>query len=160
MSAARMIHLNLSIFIVITITFIGTSRQNSMTSVFESKHSDESVWHEKPSASPRIPKVYLGAIIPKSNLLSLQRLFFKRISDTVDSINNNKIKLYDFTFTKHFRIGRGPWMMMNLEASPLDILNTLCNNLLQHNVITVIYLTNNEVYQGNAASVQYLLQLT
>ncbi|XP_035210254.1 glutamate receptor ionotropic, NMDA 2B-like, partial [Stegodyphus dumicola] len=160
MSAARMIHLHLSIFIVITITLIGPSSQNSMTSMFESKQFDESVWQENPPAGPRIPNVYLGAIIPKSNLLSLQRMFFKRISDTVDSINNNKIKLYDFTFTKHFRIGRGPWMMMNLEASPMDILNTLCKNLLAHNVITVIYLTNNEIYQGNAASVQYLLQLT
>ena len=50
--------------------------------------------------------------------------------------------------------------MLPLSSSPLEILQALCDHLLMNDVVTVIYFTNSETYGINAASVQYLLQLT
>ncbi|GFU00789.1 uncharacterized protein NPIL_446281 [Nephila pilipes] len=109
-------------------------------------------------SSHRQRNIHLGAILPKTSLLTTQRMYFKRMQDATENINKNKY--YDFNFTKNYRIAQGPWLMMHLSASPLEILTTLCSQLLTKDVITIIYLTNSEVYGTNAASVQYLLQLT
>ncbi|XP_055944926.1 glutamate receptor ionotropic, NMDA 2B-like [Argiope bruennichi] len=49
---------------------------------------------------------------------------------------------------------------MALAASPLNVLKTLCDKVLPHNVTAIIYMTNSPVYGSNAASAQYMLQLT
>lgn len=109
-------------------------------------------------SSHRQKNIHLGAILPKTSLTTFQRMYFKRMLDATENINKNKY--YDFNFTKNYRIAQGPWLMMPLSASPLEILTTLCSQLLAKDVVTIIYLTNSEVYGTNAASVQYLLQLT
>ncbi|KAF8778337.1 hypothetical protein HNY73_015068 [Argiope bruennichi] len=109
-------------------------------------------------SSHRQKNIHLGAILPKTSLLTTQRMYFKRLLDATEIVNKNKY--YDFNFTKNYRIAQGPWLMMHLSASPLEILTTLCSQLLTKDVVTIIYLTNSEVYGTNAASVQYLLQLT
>ncbi|KAG8192932.1 hypothetical protein JTE90_028057 [Oedothorax gibbosus] len=109
-------------------------------------------------SSHRQKSIHLGAILPKTSLTTFHRMYFKRMKDATENINKNKY--YDFNFTKYYQIEKGPWLMMPLSASPLEILTTLCSQLLADNVVTIIYLTNSEVYGTNAASVQYLLQLT
>lgn len=49
--------------------------------------------------------------------------------------------------------------MMALAASPLTVLQTLCE-LLTYNVSAIMYMTNHPVYGSNAPSAQYMLQLT
>lgn len=103
-------------------------------------------------------EIHLGAVLPKTSLLTFQRAYFKRMSDAIENLNKNKYM--NFNFTKQYKVAQGPWLMMPLSASPLEILKTLCDHLLLNDVVTIIYFTNSETYGINAASVQYLLQLT
>lgn len=102
--------------------------------------------------------IRIGAVLPKTSLLTFQRRYFKTMQTAITNINTNKYTL--FNFTERYKIAQGPWLMMTLAASPLEILKTLCDHLLMSDVITIIYFTNAEAYGSNAASVQYLLQLT
>lgn len=85
--------------------------------------------------------------------LSLQRL-----QDAVEALMKNRQAKYNFT--NYFRISQAQVVLLALTPSPTEILSTLCNQLLVKNVSTIIYMTNSESWGKNAASAQYLMQLT
>lgn len=111
-----------------------------------------------PSHQPRRQNITFGAILPRTALITVRRSYYKRIFESVDNLIKNKHNT--FNFTNNYNITLAPVVMMSLSPSPNEILNALCTNLLSHGVITILYLTNSEVYGSNAASAQYLLQLT
>ena len=47
----------------------------------------------------------------------------------------------------------------NLSLSLSEILDNLCDKFLRHNVTTILYLTNSELFGRSTASSQYFLQL-
>ena len=47
----------------------------------------------------------------------------------------------------------------NLSLSISEILDNLCDKFLRHNVTTILYLTNSELFGRSTASSQYFLQL-
>lgn len=49
---------------------------------------------------------------------------------------------------------------LQLDPNPTEILDALCNEMLPQDVVSILYFSNSEVYGSNAASAQYLLQLT
>lgn len=65
-----------------------------------------------------------------------------------------------FNFTNYYRISQAQVVLVSLNPSPTEVLSTLCEQLLVKDVSTVIYMTNSDVYGHNAASAQYLMQLT
>lgn len=65
-----------------------------------------------------------------------------------------------FNFAKYKKYLKPLIVPLPLDPSPTVVLNALCNQMLPANVTSILYLTNAEVYGSNAASAQYLLQLT
>lgn len=103
-------------------------------------------------------KITFGAILPATALTTIKRAYNKKIADTVESIIKGKdIK---FNFTNDYVLAQAQVVLVSLNPSPNEVLSTLCNQLLQSNITTVIYMTNSDVYVQNTASAQYLMQLT
>ena len=65
-----------------------------------------------------------------------------------------------YNFTNYFRIAHAQVVLLPLAPSPTEILTTVCNQLLVKDITTILYMTNSEIWGSNAASAQYLMQLT
>lgn len=75
--------------------------------------------------------------------------------------HDKKTELYDkFNFTNYYQITQAQVVPLSLDPNPTEILNSICNQLLVKNVSIILYMTNSETWGSNAASAQYLLQLT
>ena len=72
----------------------------------------------------------------------------------IESINEK------YNFTNYYQITQAQVVPLSLDPNPTEILNSICNQLLVKNVSTILYMTNSEIWGSNAASAQYLLQLT
>ncbi|UXI14735.1 MACRO domain-containing protein 2 [Sarcoptes scabiei] len=118
-------------------------------------------------ANQNVQKITFGAILPKTSLITLQRQYYKRLQDSVESLMKNKNR-YDkkndlnerYNFTNYFQITQAQVVPLSLDPNPIEILHTVCNQLLIKNVSTILYMTNSEIWGSNAASAQYFLQLT
>ncbi|GFS63924.1 DUF4817 domain-containing protein [Nephila pilipes] len=101
--------------------------------------------------------IKIGAILPATAFEQIRRQYDKALKDTTNSINEGRFQR--FSFTSAYRL-EAQKHVMALAASPLNVLKTLCDKVLPHNVTAIIYMTNSPVYGSNAASAQYMLQLT
>lgn len=105
-------------------------------------------------------KITFGAILPKTSLITLQRQYSKRLQDSVEALVKNRNRQEPYNFTNYYQITQAPVVPLQLDPNPTEILGSICNQLLTNNVSTIIYMTNSEHWGSNAASAQYLLQLT
>ncbi|XP_076345196.1 glutamate receptor ionotropic, NMDA 2B-like [Tachypleus tridentatus] len=102
--------------------------------------------------------LYFGAVLPHSSFDSVKRAYKKKLNEVLQSLKKDRQpqlkvnNLYDINFKEV--------IMMSLNPSPTEILKKLCDELLKNDVITVLYLTNADIFGSNAASVQYFLQLS
>ncbi|XP_022254401.1 glutamate receptor ionotropic, NMDA 2B-like, partial [Limulus polyphemus] len=102
--------------------------------------------------------LYFGAILPHSSFDSVKRAYKKKLNEVLQTLKKDREpqlklnNLYDINFKEV--------VMMSLNPSPTEILKKLCDELLKNDVITVLYLTNADIFGSNAASVQYFLQLS
>nr|XP_027196255.1 glutamate receptor ionotropic, NMDA 2B-like [Dermatophagoides pteronyssinus] len=148
-----MMMINFSIIFIIFITNIdGSINQN--------------LYHRSSNAQ----KITFGAILPKTSLITLQRQYYKRLQDSVESLmksrnrHEKKIEHHQinekYNFTNYYQITQAQVVPLSLDPNPTEILNSICNQLLVKNVSTILYMTNSEIWGSNAGSAQYLLQLT
>ncbi|KAI1291864.1 hypothetical protein HDE_07043 [Halotydeus destructor] len=112
----------------------------------------------EPQVNEKAHRITFGAILPTTALITVRRQYYKRISDSVENLMRGRQG--KFNFTNHFRISQAQVVLVSLNPSPTEVLSTLCQQLLVKDVSTVIYMTNSDVYGHNAASAQYLMQLT
>ncbi|RWS15373.1 glutamate receptor ionotropic: NMDA 2B-like protein, partial [Dinothrombium tinctorium] len=113
--------------------------------------------HGSPGGRSPSQKVTFAAILPGTNLITIRRAYTKKIQDAADQLTKGRHIKYNFT--NYFRVIASV-EFMSLNPSPTEILKILCSELLKIDVSTIIYMTNSEVYGHNAASAQYLMQLT
>ncbi len=85
-------------------------------------------------------------------------LLKQRLQDAVEALMKNRQAKYNFT--NHYRIAQAQVVLLPLAPSPTEILTTVCNQLLVKDITTILYMTNSEIWGSNAASAQYLMQLT
>lgn len=71
---------------------------------------------------------------------------------------NSKNGVYHFT--DRFRIAQAQLVLLSRNPTPTEILSALCDKLLPHAVSTIIYMSNSDTDDNNAASALYLMQLT
>ncbi|XP_022235450.1 glutamate receptor ionotropic, NMDA 2B-like, partial [Limulus polyphemus] len=116
-----------------------------------------SIIRESVRNSPK-PNITFGVILPRSLLITVTRSYGKRLGESFQAFTDSKQLKY--TFKDYYRISTPPVANMSLNPSPTEILNTLCNIVVKRDVVAILYFTNSEIYGSNAASVQYLLQLT
>ncbi|RWS31617.1 glutamate receptor ionotropic: NMDA 2B-like protein [Leptotrombidium deliense] len=102
-------------------------------------------------------RLAFGAVLPGTALTTIKRAYQKRLQDAVENLTKNRHVKYNFT--NHYNIF-ALISLMSLDPSPTEVLTTLCKELLHSDVSTILYMTNSEVYGRNAASAQYLMQLT
>lgn len=69
-------------------------------------------------------------------------------------------KNFKFNFTNYYFIQAAQVVNFPLDPQPTAILDGICKQMLVQNVSTILYMTNSDIWGGNAASAQYLLQLT
>nr|XP_042903924.1 glutamate receptor ionotropic, NMDA 2B-like [Parasteatoda tepidariorum] len=136
--------------IVVVLTLISVIRCSTF------RQRQKTLLLEKETDDKRIP-ITIGAILPLFSFLKFPRAYNKSLDDATKSINENK--RYKFGFTHKYRL-EARNTMMDLSASPLSVLRTLCDSILAHNVSAIMYMTNAQVYGSNAATAQYMLQLT
>ncbi|CAG2162128.1 unnamed protein product [Oppiella nova] len=105
-----------------------------------------------------VQKITFGAILPKTLLITLQRQYYKRLLDAVEGLLKKHQAKYNFT--NYYQIAESQVVLLPLAPSPTEILSTVCNQLLVKNITTILYMTNSEIWGSNAASAQYLMQLT
>ncbi|KAF8786656.1 Glutamate receptor ionotropic like protein [Argiope bruennichi] len=123
-----------------------------------------SIWGKKSSVTPNEPEddemdvIRFGAILPHTSLITVSRSYNKKITDSLDMLTKGRNA--KFNFAKYKRYLKPLIVPLPLDPSPTVVLNALCNQMLPANVTAILYLTNAEVYGSNAASAQYLLQLT
>lgn len=84
----------------------------------------------------------------------------KRLQDAVEALMKSKNRHEKYNFTNHYQITQAQVVPMQLDPNPTDILHSICSQLLVKNVSTILYMTNSEIWGSNAASAQYVLQLT
>src|SRR6218665_779181 len=89
-------------------------------------------------------------------LLSL--LLAQRLQDAVETLTKSRAR--KFAFTSRYQIVQAQVVPLQLDPNPTEVLQTICSQLLVKNVSTILYMTNAEIWGSNAASAQYLLQLT
>lgn len=111
----------------------------------------------EPAINERAHRITFGAILPTTALITVRRAYYKRISDAVENLMRGRQA--KFNFTNYYRISQAQVVLVSLNPSPTEVLNTLCQQLLVQDVSTVIYMTNSDVYGHNAASAQYLMQV-
>nr|XP_015917244.1 glutamate receptor ionotropic, NMDA 2B isoform X1 [Parasteatoda tepidariorum]XP_042910482.1 glutamate receptor ionotropic, NMDA 2B isoform X1 [Parasteatoda tepidariorum] len=102
--------------------------------------------------------VRFGAILPKTSLITVSRQYNKKITDSLETLTKGRNA--KFSFGRYQKVVKPLIVPLPLDPSPTVVLNALCQQMLPENVISILYLTNAEVYGSNAASAQYLLQLT
>lgn len=102
--------------------------------------------------------IRFGIILPKTSLITLLRQYYKKINDSLDALTKGRNA--KFKYEKYNKGLRPLVVNLPLDPSPTVVLNALCNDMLPQNVVSILYFTNSEVYGSNAASAQYLLQLT
>ncbi|GIY11249.1 uncharacterized protein CEXT_630191 [Caerostris extrusa] len=102
--------------------------------------------------------IRFGAILPHTSLITVSRSYNKKITDSLDTFNQRKKCQIQFRQVQKYL--KPLIVPLPLDPSPTVVLNALCNQMLPSNVTAILYLTNAEVYGSNAASAQYLLQLT
>ncbi|GIY97644.1 uncharacterized protein CEXT_441481 [Caerostris extrusa] len=105
----------------------------------------------------KIP-IKIGAILPATAFEQIRRQYDKALVDTANNINRGKF--HRFGFSNVYRL-EAQTHVMALAASPLNVLKTLCDQVFYpRNITAIMYMTNSPVYGSNAASAQYMLQLT
>ncbi|KAG8193265.1 hypothetical protein JTE90_027009 [Oedothorax gibbosus] len=112
----------------------------------------------KTTESPILERqdITIGAILPYFSFAQFARAYDKALVGATDTINRNRP--VQFSFTNKYTMNSIK-KMMALAASPLTVLETLCE-VLTYNVSAIMYMTNHPVYGSNAPSAQYMLQLT
>lgn len=94
------------------------------------------------------------ALLPRA-VFRYTRAYNKALDTAANYINKRSSR---FNFTDTFAISTHV-VPMDLTASPLTVLETLCDKVLPLNTTAVSYMTNSPVYGTNAATAQYVLQL-
>ncbi|GFT76304.1 uncharacterized protein NPIL_292871 [Nephila pilipes] len=131
---------------------------------FKSLNGRTSTWGKKlpitttEPEDPDMQVIRFGAILPHTSLITVSRSHNKKITDSLDTLTKGRNA--KFNFTKYKKSLKPLIVPLPLDPSPTVVLNALCNQMLPANVTAILYLTNAEVYGSNAASAQYLLQLT
>ncbi|XP_076330979.1 glutamate receptor ionotropic, NMDA 2B-like [Tachypleus tridentatus] len=114
--------------------------------------------HPEPITNSSKIQITFGVILPKTLLITVARSYFKTLTESVEAFTLNRHVKYHFK--DFYEISSPSGTSMSLNPSPTEILNVLCNKVVKRNVITILYFTNSKIFGSNAASVQYLLQLT
>ncbi|GFX81660.1 uncharacterized protein TNCV_4644981 [Trichonephila clavipes] len=131
---------------------------------FNSLNGRTSTWGKKTPITttepedPDMQAIRFGAILPHTSLITVSRSYNKKITDSLDTLTKGRNA--KFNFAKYKKYLKPLIVPLPLDPSPTVVLNALCNQMLPANVTAILYLTNAEVYGSNAASAQYLLQLT
>ncbi|GBM68046.1 hypothetical protein AVEN_51693-1 [Araneus ventricosus] len=143
-----------SIKFLTIILFFSASISLSDSSVFRQR---QKIPKERITDTDKLIPIKIGAILPATAFEQIKRQYDKALIDTANNINKGKFNR--FAFTNLYKL-EAQKHVMALAASPLNVLKTLCDKVLPHNVTAIIYMTNSPVYGSNAASAQYMLQLT
>jgi ionotropic glutamate receptor NMDA 2B len=148
----------LVIFVFYAFVFLLSSTLTEC-SVFRKKPSRTENSASETSAfdSNTVQKITLGAILPTTALITIKRAYDKRIASAAENLMRGRQT--KFNFTNYFVLSNAQVVLIPLNPSPNEVLDTLCNQLLVKNVTAVIYMTNSDIYGHNAASAQYLMQL-
>lgn len=109
-------------------------------------------------SSDGVESITIGAILPKTALITKFRSYQKRLQDAVEDLMGSKNGV--FHFLQRFRIAQAQLVLLSRNPTPTEILSALCDKLLPHNVSTIIYMSNSDTDDSNAASALYLMQLT
>ena len=109
-------------------------------------------------SSDGVESITIGAILPKTALITKFRSYQKRLQDAVEDLMGSKNGV--FHFLQRFRIAQAQLVLLSRNPTPTEILAALCDKLLPHNVSTIIYMSNSDTDDSNAASALYLMQLT
>lgn len=110
-------------------------------------------------SSDGVESITVGAILPKTALITKFRSYQKRLQDAVEDLMGSKNGV--FHFSQRFRIAQAQLVLLSRNPTPTEILGALCDKLLPHNVSTIIYMSNSDTdTDNNAASALYLMQLT
>lgn len=131
--------------------------------LFESKYFDDIDNGDEQNKKVRnkgTQKITIGAILPKSSLITLKRQYYKRLQDSVEILMKGKNRQEKYNFTNYYQLAQAQVVYLPLNPNPKEILINICDELLVHDVSTILYMTNSEIWGTNAASAQYLLQLT
>ncbi|XP_076366206.1 glutamate receptor ionotropic, NMDA 2B-like isoform X2 [Tachypleus tridentatus] len=113
---------------------------------------------EEPARRTPKPQITFGVILPETLLTTVARSYLKRLTEAVEAFTISRHNKY--RFKDYYEISSPLGAAMSLNPSPTEILDKLCNRLITNNVVVILYFTNSEIFGSNAASVQYLLQLT
>uniref|UniRef100_A0AAN0LJ18 Glutamate ionotropic [NMDA] receptor 2B n=1 Tax=Polyphagotarsonemus latus TaxID=1204166 RepID=A0AAN0LJ18_9ACAR len=133
-------------------------KQQSSINYLKSPKIYEILLRSTRSSSNGIEKITLGAILPKSSFKTVLRSYQKRLQNAVEDLMSSKNNV--FHFLQRFHITQARLVLLSLNPTPSEILEALCNQLLPHNVSTIIYMSNSDTYENNPASALYLMQLT
>ncbi|XP_054718557.1 glutamate receptor ionotropic, NMDA 2B-like [Uloborus diversus] len=126
------------------------------SSSFRSRQKIIQTEYENIYGKPEILRI--GAILPRMAFFGRSsRAYSKTLDEATKNVNRNKVMSFSFTDTYQLDT---QMVTMELSASPLDVLKTLCENILPYNVTAILYMTNAPVYGINIATAQYMLQLT
>lgn len=109
-------------------------------------------------SSDGVESITLGAILPKTALITKFRSYQKRLQDAVEDLMDAKNGV--FHFLQRFRIAQAQLVLLSRNPTPTEILSALCDKLLPYNVSTLIYMSNSDTDDNDAASALYLMQLT
>lgn len=138
------------VFLVANISPSASFRERMRIPVDTSKSTDTSISANKSN-------VTIVAILPYTSFALFKRGYIKYFEDSARNVNRNRYA--NFLFTNYYTLNTKLETML-LSASPLAVLETICDKVLPMNPSAIIYMTNSPVYGTNAASAQYMLQLT
>ncbi|XP_013787492.1 glutamate receptor ionotropic, NMDA 2B-like, partial [Limulus polyphemus] len=113
---------------------------------------------EEPARNSSKTQITFGVILPNTLLITVARSYLKTLTESVETFTLSRHVKYHFK--NHYKISSPFGASMSLNPSPTEILDVLCNKVVKRNVVAILYFTNSNIFGSNAASVQYLLQLT
>ncbi|XP_071052349.1 glutamate receptor ionotropic, NMDA 2B isoform X6 [Onthophagus taurus] len=103
------------------------------------------------SITDEVRQMYVGMVVPHTTFG--RREYVKAFQNTKRELGKKLGKLFErYDMQSHI-------VMKELTPSPIDILNSLCQNFVSYNVSAILYLMNYEQYGRSTASAQYFLQL-
>ncbi|GIY36519.1 uncharacterized protein CDAR_173381 [Caerostris darwini] len=111
------------IIILVTLILFAASIPFSTSSVFRQRQKQPK---EKITDHDKIP-IKIGAILPATAFEQIRRQYDKALVDTANNINKGKFRR--FGFTNVYRL-EAQTDVMALAASPLNVLKTLCDQVL------------------------------
>ncbi|KFM57690.1 hypothetical protein X975_08749, partial [Stegodyphus mimosarum] len=107
--------------------------------------------------SENLTNISIGAILPQYGFKEPSRAIRKALTEATKNVNRNKNKNVKFKFTNNYQL-HAHLVEMDTSASPLTVLDVLCEKVLAENVSVIMYMTNahahGSVYGGNVATAQ------